>query len=66
MIAVIYVSALSLGAMDAAVWQSFEWWQRLLRLCAVCGCGLLMYVSALFLVGFRVRDFRGPVARDSE
>ncbi len=62
MIAVVYVSAVFLGAMDAAVWQRFEWWQRLLRLCAVCGCGLLMYVSALFLLGFRLRDLRGPVA----
>ena len=66
MIVAVYILATFVGAMDISIWHSYEWWQRLLRLCMVCFFGILVYVLALFSLGFSLRDFRGPELREFE
>ena len=66
MIVAVYILATFVGAMDISIWQSFEWWQRLLRLCMLCFFGILVYVLALYSLGFSLRDFRGPEVREFE
>ena len=66
MIVAVYILATFVGAMDISIWHSYEWWQRLLRLCLVCFFGILVYVLALFSLGFTLRDFRGPELREFE
>ena len=60
MLAVVWLLADGLGALDASVWQRFVWWQRGLRLAGVCAGGAAIYAAVLFLVGFRAGDLRGP------
>ncbi len=66
MVGVVYILAVLVGAMDAAIWQSFDWSQRLLRLCMVCVFGVLVYILALSCFGFSVQDLRGPSVGDSK
>ncbi len=60
MLAVVWLLADGLGALDASVWQRFVWWQRGLRLAGVCAGGAAIYAAVLFLAGFRAGDLRGP------
>ena len=60
MLAVVWLLADGLGALDASVWQRFVWWQRGLRLAGVCAGGAAIYAVVLFLAGFRAGDLRGP------
>ena len=66
MVGVVYILAVFFGAMDAAIWQGFDWSQRLLRLCSVCVFGVLVYILALSCFGFSMKDIRGPSVRDSK
>ncbi len=49
---------LVLLAPPAEAWFGWGWYQRLWRLLALCGGGLLTYLAGLRLAGFRLRDFR--------
>ena len=60
MLAVVWLLADGLGALDVSVWQRFVWWQRGLRLAGVCAGGAAIYAAVLFLAGFRAGDLRGP------
>lgn len=60
MLAVVWLLADGLGALDTSVWQRFVWWQRGLRLAGVCAGGAAIYAAVLFLAGFRAGDLRGP------
>ena len=66
MLAVVWLLADVLGALDTSVWQRFVWWQRGLRLAGVCAGGAAIYAAVLFLAGFRVGDLRGPKTAVSE
>ena len=66
MLAVVWLLADALGALDTSVWQRFFWWQRGLRLAGVCAGGAAIYAAVLFLAGFRVGDLRGPKTAVSE
>ncbi len=66
MLAVVWLLADALGALDTSVWQRFVWWQRGLRLAGVCAGGAAIYAAVLFLAGFRVGDLRGPKTAVSE
>ena len=60
MLAVVWLLADAVGALDTSIWQGFAWWQRGQRLLAICAGGAAIYASVLFLVGFRIGDLRGP------
>jgi putative peptidoglycan lipid II flippase len=60
MLAVVWLLADAVGALDTSIWQGFVWWQRGQRLLAICAGGAAIYAAVLFLVGFRIGDLRGP------
>jgi putative peptidoglycan lipid II flippase len=46
------------GMGSEAAWLAMSSMQRLIRLCALVGGGLALYFGALWLLGFRIADFR--------
>ena len=66
MLAIVWLLADAVGALDTSIWQGFVWWQRGQRLVAICAGGAAIYAAVLFLVGFRVGDLRGPKTAVSE
>jgi putative peptidoglycan lipid II flippase len=46
----------------AAFWLSATLWERVIRLAAICAAGTAVYFAALWLLGFRLRDFSRPGA----
>ena len=66
MLAIVWLLADAVGALDTSIWQGFVWWQRGQRLVAICAGGAAIYAAVLFLAGFRVGDLRGPKTAVSE
>ena len=57
----------------ASFWMSASLWPKIGRLAVVCGAGAAAYFGALWLLGFRMRDFNrrelkagDPMAADSD
>ena len=50
----------------ASFWTAASLWQKVGRLCGVCAAGAVAYFAALWLLGFRLRDFnRRDVTADA-
>ena len=54
----VMLTLLYLVSPDLSVWFEFAFWERMLKMTALCIAGALIYVAMLFVLGFRLSELR--------
>ena len=65
MVIALILVANQLQILDATLWHTLLWWQRLINIAVLCVAGFVAYCVCLFGCGFRLHDLYGPAKATS-
>jgi putative peptidoglycan lipid II flippase len=65
MVIALILVANQLQILDATLWHTLLWWQRLINIAMLCVAGFVAYCVCLFGCGFRLHDLYGPAKATS-